>query len=298
MNTPTNTQDTSRQDPLRVILDACHHAASTIGTNFNNSDIAPVVERVQGEPSFQRLRGVRVVIVDDSLRILRDAIPVLVTATDNNATFIHISSARNYTPGEVIDAIVGAQPQWVLLDAQLGQWFGGPDLAKHLHQYHPQIQSVGFSSRSSLFNGTPVKMSIVKRDEALFDSLKEFANAVGAGPAPLAKPEMLLAISILCQAVMLTNETENALLQKGIASGHVTHIRSEETSRDLSNLSMWREVLGGCDLAEKLAKEVGDLKKCPALNYLVATLADSSATHVAPDMATKVHREIQDFLGN
>ncbi len=298
MSNLENTQEASRQDPLRATLDACHRAASTIRTNFNDSDIKPVIERVQGESSFQRLRGLKVVIVDDSHRILRDAIPVLVTATGDNATFIHISSARDYTPGEVIDAIVAAQPQWVLLDAQLGQDFSGPDLAKYLHQNHPQIQCVGFSSRSSLFDGTPVKMSIGKRAEALFHSLKEFANAIGEGPKPLAKPELLLAISILCEGVMISAESESTLLQRGIAPEHVAHIRSEKTSQAMSDLSVWREVLGGADLAETVSKEVGGLHKYPALNDLVAILADSSATQVTPDLASKVHKEITDFREN
>jgi hypothetical protein len=298
MNTHENKQDKNRRDPLQATLKACHQAASSIETSFNDSDITPVIERVQRESSFERLRDVKVVIVDDSYKILCDAIPVLVTATNNNATFIYVSPKRDYTSSEIVDAIVAAQPEWVLLDARLGQDFSGPDLAKLLHQNHPKIQCVGFSSRSGLFDGAPVKISIGKRDEDLLHSLREFAKAVGGGPKPLARPDFLVAISILCEGVMLTNKAEGELLQKGIPSEHAAHIRSEKTSQSLSAISTWREVLGGTDLAEKLAKEVGDLKRYPALSELVAVLADSAATQVKPDMATKVHAEIKDFLGS
>lgn len=292
-----NTRDHSRQAPLNEIVRACHQMASTIGTSFNDEEIEPIISAVQQEPSFAPLRDVKVAIVDDSRAILRSAIPVLLAATSNNTTVIHVDPSKDFTPTQIVDAIVSSGASWVLLDAELGQDFSGPDLARLLQEQHPAVQCVGFSSLRWLFDGAPVKASIQKWPNEMRGSLRKFAEFV-ADVKPLAQPELIIAISILCQAVMATSGDSKALACLGATDNMAVRAISPEAHERVSNTSMWREALAPAagDLLSRVAAEVGDLTRFPALQALIRGLVDSSSQQITTDEAMRAYQEITKFM--
>jgi hypothetical protein len=97
--------------------------ASTIGTSFNDAEIEPVISAVQQEQSFVPLCGVKVAIVDDSRSILRSAIPVLVTATNDNTALMHVDPSKDFTPMQIIDAIVSSGTTWVPPSPSTFPWY-------------------------------------------------------------------------------------------------------------------------------------------------------------------------------
>ena len=290
----------ANSDLHQKALSACHLAASTIQTSFNDAELAPIIEVVRNKASFRSLQGRSVVIVDDTQQILRSAVPILVAATEGKATFIHVDPYRTVQPEEVIKRVVDSAAEWVLLDAMLGQTFDGPFLARKIGQQLPSARCVGFSSARNAFEGSPVVGSILKDTGNMLASLERFANFVGK-ERQVSPPTVLIAISILCEAIVLSRQEPASLKSKGIVESMVTRITSPQVQKSFEGVEPWKQVFAGATAGsyeDALRAEVINPQELPTCFLVMRGIDAGTLESVSLEMVKKMLAEVEVVLGH
>jgi hypothetical protein len=148
-------------------------------------ELKNVLETSSNSAPLVSMRGRRIVIVDDSQSVLSQALPLLMGATGGSASAIWVKEAglgeevyAQLTAHRLAEMILVSQPEWVLMDADLGCGLLGTDVVDKLRELSPNLPCLGFSSRPAIFNGSPVIDSILKRERQMFTCIESVALTI------------------------------------------------------------------------------------------------------------------------
>jgi|CXWL01.1.fsa_nt_gi CheY-like chemotaxis protein len=97
---------------------------------------------------YEALKGRRIVMVDDEKIILESFVQSLLEATEGAASFVHY---RGGLFDELIQAILGIDPEIVLMDYHLSGSLSGDMVIRELLATRSDIFCIGFSSREDIF---------------------------------------------------------------------------------------------------------------------------------------------------
>lgn len=96
-------------------------------------------------PEYEMLKGKTILMVDDIKEVIEGFVPDLMVATNGNASFIQHGQQ---TIEELVDEIMKANPNIVLLDYNLAQDIKGDVVARLLKEKGFAGESIGFSSEN------------------------------------------------------------------------------------------------------------------------------------------------------
>jgi DNA-binding NarL/FixJ family response regulator len=97
----------------------------------------------EADPESAYISGRRVVMVDDSPRIITHYFPHLMSATEGRADFVyHLRQSQE----ELIKEIKDIGPEVILLDANLGRGVKGYNIVDKIKKEVPSVIVLGFSS--------------------------------------------------------------------------------------------------------------------------------------------------------
>jgi hypothetical protein len=269
------------------------------------------------------MRGKRVVIVDDSGSVIRQALPLLIGATEGAAQVVWVDKRglgqdvySELTPRGLAENILAAKPEWVLMDWELRCGFYGTDVVDQLQRLSPGTPCIGFSSMSSAFDRSPVLTSVYKSEDNMVRSLEGVSKVIAKyapTPNPVDElplidleappnhyreraPDLLVAISILCQGYLLVhgapehheaigfNESAKQLLTLEHLPSHASDL--------ISSPKTWSDVLVANDTLARLNNEVLDPVATKSVIQFVSGLCRGDITEIRLETVAAMFQEI------
>jgi len=134
-------------------------------------------------PEYEKLKGKRILLVDDAATVIGGLLPQFMVATDGNFSFIQY---KGEDVRQLIEEIIAKSPEILLLDYNLsedysGEGLKGTDVANALQENAFEGKMVGFSSEKSSIEEFQRRSGIVAIEKNTFsieDSLKELSKVI------------------------------------------------------------------------------------------------------------------------
>jgi len=129
-------------------------------------------------PEYSVLKGKKIVIVDDLLRVAERLLPELMVATGGTADAV--IQGQDMTMGGILRQVMDIKPDYVLMDRNLIR-VRGADVVTYLSMRRPDIKCIGFSSENGFekeFKEAGAIASVLKRPESPEECIKDLAKVL------------------------------------------------------------------------------------------------------------------------
>lgn len=127
---------------------------------------------------YEALRGKKIVMVDDVKMLLENFMPILMVATDGNASFVQYTGQAM---DELIEQIARNNPDIVLMDYHLSEYFKGSGVVRALKEQKFSGQAIGFSSDARAareFTAAGADGTVNKGAGLVEEAVKELADLI------------------------------------------------------------------------------------------------------------------------